>query len=192
MLKSSTNISYCFVFVHFSCHPYIFFNQDRVSITFVGFKVTGNGDLVDPSTGGVIERAIMSSQLYTGLKQNRVNFEDDYRSWSKAFMIEKIATVMGIEFPHDPDETYVLTVDNLIKMLAIQMRFRCGIPVVIMGETGCGKTRLIRYMCDLARQGYDRNNMLILKVSDPLSRFYYRINYFFPLVRSMEEQQRKI
>ena len=42
--------------------------------------------------------------------------------------------------------------------------YRCGIPVVIMGETGCGKTRLIRYMCDLARQGMDNNNMLILKV----------------------------
>ena len=26
---------------------------------------------------------------------------------------------------------------------------RCDIPVVIMGETGCGKTRLIRYMCQL-------------------------------------------
>ena len=41
---------------------------------------------------------------------------------------------------------------------------RCGIPVVIMGETGCGKTRLIRYMCKLARQGQKVKNFLILKV----------------------------
>ena len=38
-----------------------------------------------------------------------------------------------------------------------------------MGETGCGKTRLIRFMCNLAAQGYkysDQNikNMLIMKV----------------------------
>ena len=46
---------------------------------------------------------------------------------------------------------------------------RCGIPVVIMGETGCGKTRLIRYMCDLARQGMDKNNMMILKVTASMS-----------------------
>ena len=26
---------------------------------------------------------------------------------------------------------------------------RCNIPVILMGETGCGKTRLIKYMCDL-------------------------------------------
>ena len=79
-------------------------------------------------------------------------------------MIEKLSLVMGIDIFDDPDETYVLTVDNLIKILAIQMRFRCGIPVVIMGETGCGKTRLIRYMCDLARKRRVERNMLIMKV----------------------------
>ena len=42
---------------------------------------------------------------------------------------------------------------------------RCGIPVVLMGETGCGKTRLIRFMCDLALQNAGRKNMLILKVT---------------------------
>ena len=120
---------------------------------------------MDPAHhGDILEQGIMTPQLYTGLKQNRVNFDEDYRLWPKGKMIEKIATVMGIDFPYDPDESYVLTVDNLIKILAIQMRFRCGIPVVIMGETGCGKTRLIRYMCDLARQGEERRNMLIMKV----------------------------
>jgi ABC-type transport system involved in cytochrome bd biosynthesis fused ATPase/permease subunit len=126
--------------------------------------VTRNGDLVDPAHRGIIEQGIMTPRLYTGLKQNLVNFDDDHRQWQKSEMIQKIAMVMGIEFPYDPDETYVLTIDNLIKILAIQMRFRCGIPVVIMGETGCGKTRLIRYMCDLAREGRDARNMLILKV----------------------------
>ena len=38
-----------------------------------------------------------------------------------------------------------------------------------MGETGCGKTRLIRYMCDLAARGCKDGgdhvrNMLIMKV----------------------------
>ena len=32
-----------------------------------------------------------------------------------------------------------------------------------MGETGCGKTRLIRFMCDLAAQGTDKGNMLMMK-----------------------------
>ena len=146
-----------------SSHPYIFFNDDGVSITFVGFIITSNGDLVDPRRA-VLEPRIMHPQLYAGLKHQGVNFSDDYRNWDKVAMLQKLSIVMGVDFLHDPDETYVLTVDNLIKILAIQMRFRCGIPVVIMGETGCGKTRLIRYMCDLAREGREGRNMLILKV----------------------------
>ena len=108
----------------FSPHPYIFFNEDRISITFVGFTVTPSGDLIDPTNKRVLERAIMTPQLYTGLRHNKVNFQDDYRCWQKYVMIEKICTVMGVDYPHDPDESYVLTVDNLIKILAIQMRFR--------------------------------------------------------------------
>ena len=96
-----------------------------MSFTFVGFVVTNNGDLCDPAQcGGILERGIMSPQLYTGLAAQRVNFTEDYRHWPKDVMISKISTIMGIEWPYDPDPTYVLTVDNLIKILAIQMRFR--------------------------------------------------------------------
>ena len=49
--------------------------------------------------------------------------------------------------------------------IAIMIANRCNIPVVIMGETGCGKTRLIRYMCELAKSGTDVKNMFIMKVS---------------------------
>ena len=106
----------------------------------------------------------MSKALYEGLKRNGVNLADDHKLWKKTAMIDKIATVMGLNGVNDPDDTYVLTVDNVIKILAIQTRFRCGIPVIIMGETGCGKTRLIRYMCDIAKPADDGRNMLILKV----------------------------
>ena len=47
---------------------------------------------------------------------------------------------------------------------------RCKIPVVIMGETGCGKTHLIRYMCKFAAykkytdSGDPIQNMFVLKV----------------------------
>lgn len=55
---------------------------------------------------------------------------------------------------------------------------RCGIPVVIMGETGCGKTKLIRYMCDLAKQNSGVKNMQILKVM--VIRVQHQ-NHFHPL-----------
>ena len=146
-----------------SAHPCIFFNRDKTSFTFVGFIINKDGDLLD-NHEKLLEHRIMSKQLYEGLKRQTVNLSDDHTLWSKQTMINKIATVMGLSDVKDPDETYVLTVDNVIKILAIQTRFRCGIPVVIMGETGCGKTRLIRYMCDLAKEGNSVRNMLILKV----------------------------
>ena len=95
-----------------------------MSITFVGFTVNKHGDLTDPVGREVIEQAIMTTALYKGLLHNRVNFADNHQNWTKDIMIVKIATVMGVEFPHDPDSSYVLTVDNVIKILAIQMRFR--------------------------------------------------------------------
>jgi len=51
----------------------------------------------------------------------------------------------------DTDNFYALTPDNLLKMVLIYMRIRANIPVVIMGETGCGKTSLVRFLahtCD--------------------------------------------
>ena len=42
---------------------------------------------------------------------------------------------------------YCLTGDNLLKMLAIFIRLRVGIPVILMGECGCGKTALLNYLC---------------------------------------------
>ena len=95
-----------------------------MSITFVGFNANKDGVLTDPVSGKVIEGTSMKPQLYTGLKQNGVNLSENYQLWDKQTMIEKLGMVMGLEWMFDPDPSYVLTVDNVIKMLAIQMRFR--------------------------------------------------------------------
>lgn len=51
-------------------------------------------------------------------------------------------------------------------MLYVIIFFRCGIPVIIMGETGCGKTRLIKFMCSLQQPpGLEVQNMILMKVS---------------------------
>ena len=36
--------------------------------------------------------------------------------------------------------------------------------MIIMGETGCGKTRLIRFMCELQSGPGGPKNMLLMKV----------------------------
>ncbi|CAD7957434.1 unnamed protein product [Amoebophrya sp. A120] len=46
---------------------------------------------------------------------------------------------------------YVLTIDNLLKILSILLRMEYGLPAIIMGETGCGKTALVEFICDMLR-----------------------------------------
>ncbi|XP_008404832.1 E3 ubiquitin-protein ligase rnf213-alpha-like isoform X1 [Poecilia reticulata] len=149
-------------------HPYIFFNDDHTSMTFIGFHLRLNGrrgvDAINPSTGKVIKENIMTQELYRGLMHQRVPFNVDFDQLPRADKIEHLCSVLGIKWPTDPDETYELTTDNILKMMAIHMRFRCGIPVIIMGETGCGKTRLIKFMCELRRCGAAAENMKLVKV----------------------------
>ena len=67
-----------------------------------------------------------------------------------------LSSIFGVKSNHlleksTDKQDYKLTVDNSLKLLAIYLRFISNIPVVIMGETGCGKTRLIRFFADLFR-----------------------------------------
>uniref|UniRef100_A0A3Q3NQ34 RING-type E3 ubiquitin transferase n=1 Tax=Labrus bergylta TaxID=56723 RepID=A0A3Q3NQ34_9LABR len=149
-------------------HPYIFFNDDHMSMTFIGFHVERNDqkgvDALNPLTGKVIKRNIMSKELYAGLRHQGVPFNRDFDQLPRADKIEQLCSVLGIERPTDPDETYELTTDNILKMMAIHMRFRCGIPVIIMGETGCGKTRLVKFMCELRKCAAQAENMKLVKI----------------------------
>ena len=47
------------------------------------------------------------------------------------------------------DSNYVLTLDFAIKMLNINERAECCVPVIIEGETGVGKTALVEMLSKL-------------------------------------------
>jgi midasin (ATPase involved in ribosome maturation) len=40
-------------------------------------------------------------------------------------------------------------------MVLISLRINSHIPVVIMGETGCGKTSLVRYLADISEVQFE-------------------------------------
>jgi midasin (ATPase involved in ribosome maturation) len=40
----------------------------------------------------------------------------------------------------------VFTLDNVMKLILIYLRIRANMPVLLMGETGVGKTSLIEYL----------------------------------------------
>ena len=41
-------------------------------------------------------------------------------------------------------EDFLFTKDNFINMVMLYLRIRAGIPTILMGETGCGKTYLVK------------------------------------------------
>ena len=76
-LKLSCNNSDC-VMLYFSVcsfHPYLFFNQDHVTLTFLGFNVDSRGNLYDPDTKKIIQCGIMTRDLYQDLNRQ---MERDY------------------------------------------------------------------------------------------------------------------
>ena len=67
----------------FSPHPYLFFNQDHITMTFLGFSINSNGDLVDPQTSTILEKDLMPKSLGNGLHAQRVDFTVNSENWSK-------------------------------------------------------------------------------------------------------------
>ena len=95
------------------------------------------------------------------VESQRTNLED-YQVFSHFELLEKLLNIVGKDFQLDElskQTKYILTVDNFLKMLLIIMRARCGIPVVIMGETGCGKTSLVRFLAtEIMHEGFESIN----------------------------------
>ena len=71
-----------FLLLH-SPHPYLFFNQDHITMTFLGFFINSAGDLVDPQTRQTLEKDLMSKPLRNGLQAQRVDFATNIETSEK-------------------------------------------------------------------------------------------------------------
>ena len=77
-----------FFLFRYSEHPYLFFNQDRVTMSFLGFTVNRYGDLMDKINLNVITRAIMHPNLYQGLHRQGVELFSQYDKWPRYLSLE--------------------------------------------------------------------------------------------------------
>ena len=60
---------------------------------------------------------------------------------------------------------YVWYPVHVVCVVFLSLYARCDIPVIIMGETGCGKTRLVCFLCELQKPaGVEVQNMVLMKV----------------------------
>ncbi len=62
-----------------SPHPYIFFNFDHESLTFLGFNIDEEtGNLLDPRTQDVLKEHIIEKPLYDGLLGNFIDLQENF------------------------------------------------------------------------------------------------------------------
>ena len=73
---------------------------------------------------------------------------EDFDDFTQEQLKEKLEKIACTKLPEENDlfPNYALTPDNILKMVLILLRVRASVPVIIMGETGCGKTSLVRYL----------------------------------------------
>ena len=125
----------------------IFFNEDKQSLS-------------------IITSCSPSEQEYKTLENlyniqkigNHSNKLLDYRQMKSDEILLEIQKVLNINNVSLEElklysDSYVFTADNFIKLILILTRIRANIPVVMMGETGCGKTSLLRVLSKLQNKG---------------------------------------
>jgi energy-coupling factor transporter ATP-binding protein EcfA2 len=115
--------------------------------------------------------------LYNSGTLDKKNFIDliDYKNIDNIKFLEEIKKVLNLKNNVKITETkfkynnielenlekitdkYVFTADNYIKMILIILRIRANIPIIMMGETGCGKTSLIKIIAELMKQSEINN-----------------------------------
>ena len=62
--------------------------------------------------------------------------------------LKSLLSIIGQE-----GNNYVITNDNFKKMILLIYRIKANVPVIIMGETGCGKTALIKKLNQILNNG---------------------------------------
>nr|XP_039269384.1 E3 ubiquitin-protein ligase rnf213-beta-like [Styela clava] len=93
-----------------------------------------------------------------GGKLHRVEEFDDLEREKQLRTLRLITDALNSN--EDPDPTYKLTTDNLQKIISLNMRIQCKIPVILEGETGCGKTRMVEFLSKL--KASDKNARVLI------------------------------
>ncbi|CAG8503791.1 15158_t:CDS:10 [Dentiscutata erythropus] len=88
----------------------------------------------------------------------RPAYEIDLPSYRNALSADNLARRTAYEIDL-PSYRYALSADNLVKMALILLRTRANVPIVIMGEAGCGKSSLIGFLAKVAEVNYEPFNL---------------------------------
>jgi hypothetical protein len=102
---------------------------------------------VDGDSPGKLEHGTAVTELRRLTGSPKLRDEDTFQHFQEAarkWFLGMTGSYSGERAP------FVLTKDNLIRLLTIKMRLICRVPVVFVGETGCGKTHLVQFQSQIS------------------------------------------
>ena len=95
--------------------------------------------------------------------------ENEIQGKDMNYFISNLKKVMSFEESDEEIEEilgdYKITEDNYKKMILILFRLYANIPVILQGETGCGKTELIKILCKLLNKDEESQNLFIKNIN---------------------------
>ena len=137
----------------------IVFNEDGDSCTVITTCSEKDEEFKDLERLYNTQNAEFISSKYRTKSLGNINYKklQRFRDLSRQEILDSLLGFLNVAFNDDDRKkilgTYVYTPDNFIKVVLILMRIRARIPVILMGETGCGKTTLIEMASKLINKG---------------------------------------
>ena len=141
-----------------------FFNEDGETFTVITNDVNNEDYKLFYSLYNI--QTINADKIFLKEKKNLIRYNnlthDEYISELKnIFNIPKKIDIKEIA---KKNGNYIFTRDNFIKMILIYLRIKSNIPVILMGETGCGKTSLIKMLSLIIHRG--ENKLKIMNMNE--------------------------
>jgi len=148
-------------------HSVVSFNDIDPSLLFFH---EGNGQLfsiiTNKNRNDSEYKDLYNLKNYQVRNQNDYVDLPDYKNYTHLQFLNELKDILDVKNPvrkidaregalslEEIAGNYVFTADNFVKMVIILLKIRAKIPVIMMGETGCGKTSLIRKLSEMINNG---------------------------------------
>ena len=123
----------------------------------------------------------VSDLLKSQTVKGRIEELDDFKTMTHEELqqrLERIARTKSVkqerqEMVERGSNYYALTPDNMLKMILITLRVRANVPIIIMGETGCGKTSLVEYLARICQIPFSIYNFHAGRTEEEVKTFIH-------------------
>eukprot|EP01047_Picozoa_sp_COSAG01_P003877 COSAG01_NODE_121_length_25291_cov_10.011670_2_plen_4872_part_00 len=99
---------------------------------------------------------------------------EEFSDKDQQFLCDEIAKIAcSSKSKRQVDEAYAMTADNMLKMALVVLRIHAGLPVIIVGHSGCGKTSLLTYLAELCGVRFKVLNVHAGTTEETLQEFVF-------------------